>query len=138
MTYRKRLGMREIDVRTAHQWMTKGEAEIVDVREASEYTAIHIPGVRHVPLGGVRQAGLKPEGGKKLLFICAAGGRSMRACAMVPGKSEDVYSVAGGMGAWKGAGLPTEGKGGFALNPRIFSVALVIVALYLIFKGVMR
>lgn len=130
--------MREIDVRTAHQWMTNGEAEIVDVREASEYAAIHIPGVKHVPLGGVAQAGLKPEGGRKLLFICAAGGRSMRACAMVSGNYKDVYSVAGGMGAWKGAGLPTEGKGGFALNPRIFSVALVIVALYLIFKGVMR
>ncbi|OYU48596.1 MAG: sulfurtransferase [Rhizobiales bacterium PAR1] len=130
--------MREIDVRTAHQWMLNGDAEIIDVREAGEYAAIHIPGVKHVPLGGIAAAGLQPDGSKKLLFICAAGGRSMRACGMVSARAGQVYSVAGGMGAWKNAGLPTEGKGGFALTPRVLVIALIIVALYLILKGFIR
>ena len=98
--------MVEIDAQTARRWVEGGEALLVDVREAGEYAARHVPGSLHVPLGTLSQAAL-PAQGRKVVLLCASGMRSARGCATLrPGV--EAYSLKGGLSAWASAGGATQ------------------------------
>ncbi|MBL8833203.1 MAG: rhodanese-like domain-containing protein [Rhodospirillales bacterium] len=101
--------VREIDIAQANDLLRKGEAVLVDVREVEEFAAERIPGALLSPLSTFDPASLAGLKGKRVVVSCLAGGRSMRAAqalAPVLGASS-VVSMAGGLGAWKQAGLPT-------------------------------
>ncbi|MBW6396627.1 rhodanese family protein [Roseomonas sp. HJA6] len=84
-------------------------ALLVDVREADEFARERIPGAQNLPLSRLDPAELAQHEGGKLLFHCRSGARTtghvarLAACA---GPIE-AYVVAGGLDAWKRAGLPT-------------------------------
>ena len=103
--------MPEIDAATARQWIENGEAALVDVREAGEYAARHVPGALHVPLGQLAGATL-PTG--KLVLVCASGMRSGRGCATLLPKGHEVFSLRGGISAWVNAGGATAAAPGAA------------------------
>lgn len=92
--------MQQIDAATARQWIERGEATLVDVREAGEYAALHVPGALHVPLGQLETAAL-PAG--KLVLMCASGMRSTRGCATLAPKGHESFSLKGGIAAWASA-----------------------------------
>lgn len=87
--------------------VAKGELDIIDVREPSEWIDGHIPGARLVPLAQLRAdpSGALPRDG--LVFVCAKGGRSAAAAQLAEqlGK-RSVYNLAGGTDGWRSAGLP--------------------------------
>jgi rhodanese-related sulfurtransferase len=91
----------------AWEMISKGEVEVVDVRDPSEWAAGHIPGARLAPLAQVRASARKilPEAG--VLFVCAGGVRSQTAArvALDHGITR-VFSVIGGTTSWIKAGLP--------------------------------
>lgn len=103
--------MPEIDAATARQWIDNGQAALVDVREAGEYAARHVPGALHVPLGQLASAPL-PAG--KLVLMCASGMRSGRGCATLIPKGHEVFSLKGGISAWANAGGATAAAPGAA------------------------
>ena len=84
----------------AQELIAKGDIDVVDVREPNEWATGHVPGARLVPLGQV--AGT--EFGKRVLFLCEKGGRSIKAASMV--KADEVFNLEGGTSAWRAAGLP--------------------------------
>ncbi|MFM9994741.1 MAG: rhodanese-like domain-containing protein [Phycisphaerales bacterium] len=100
--------VREIDVQTARRWLEAGEAEVVDVREPDEHRRERITGARLVPLSRFDPAAIQPAPGRKLILHCRSGGRSLDAAGRVTGAAGEVYSLAGGIEAWRAAGLPTE------------------------------
>ena len=84
----------------AQELIAKGDIDVVDVREPHEWATGHVPGARLVPLGQVPSS----EFGKRVLFICEKGGRSIKAAEVV--KADEVFNLEGGTSAWRAAGLP--------------------------------
>ncbi|MER2519765.1 MAG: rhodanese-like domain-containing protein [Bdellovibrionales bacterium] len=95
---------------TVKEWLDKGEAVVVDVREPAEYESEHIAGAVSVPLGSVCCAKMPNTKGKKLVVHCHLGGRSRTACEKMIGENagQDVWNLEGGLAAWKQAGFPVE------------------------------
>ncbi len=105
---RTRAEIREIDARGADDLRAAG-ALIVDVREADEVEQGAIPGAVAIPRGVLesRIEGAAPDRARPIVVYCAGGARSAFAAkALGELGYADVVSLAGGFGAWKGAGLP--------------------------------
>lgn len=84
-------------------------AVLVDVREAHEHAAEHIPGARHHALSTIDPRHPIQAGDSVLIFHCKSGGRTnlnAGRLASVAGKCE-AYLLGGGIDAWRRAGLPT-------------------------------
>lgn len=80
-----------------------GGVTLVDVREAAEYAAEHIPGAVLQPLSAFDPAAL-PAGA--LIFQCGSGKRSASAVAACQAAGlPHAAHLAGGIAAWKAAGL---------------------------------
>ncbi|MFJ8114024.1 rhodanese-like domain-containing protein [Streptomyces sp. NPDC096132] len=79
---------------------------VVDVREADEYAAGHVPGARLMPLRTVpARCGELPTNGA-VYVICASGNRSRTGADWMNSRGIDAYSVTGGTGAWARGGHP--------------------------------
>lgn len=79
-------------------------ATLVDVRGADEHARERIPGAVNRPLD---RLGALPEG--PLIFHCRSGARTDAAAARLAGAAGGApcHRLAGGIEAWRGAGLPT-------------------------------
>jgi rhodanese-related sulfurtransferase len=101
--------VREIDAATASQWLSSGAAVLVDVREPDEHARESITGSRLAPLSRLDPTAFPADGATKLVVHCKGGVRSAQAAArLVSARGTDVYSLRGGIDAWKAAGLPTQ------------------------------
>lgn len=93
--------------------VAKGLAEnrvlLVDVREENEVAAEAYPDAVVVPLSVFDPADIPDPRGKQVVFACRSGRRSVTAsqAAQAAGLPYDCH-LAGGILAWKAAGLPTE------------------------------
>ena len=86
-----------------------GSILLVDVREPNELAAERIPGAVDFPLSVFAPAALPDPAGKTLVFSCRSGRRSVIAseAAQAAGLPYNKH-LAGGILAWKAAGLDTE------------------------------
>jgi rhodanese-related sulfurtransferase len=74
---------------------------VVDVRQANEYAAGHVPGAAHAELGSILRARLPDEA---FTVMCAHGERSMTAASLLAARGRaDVTVLAGGPDTWSGA-----------------------------------
>ncbi|MEV4859100.1 rhodanese-like domain-containing protein [Streptomyces ossamyceticus] len=81
-------------------------ALVVDVREADEYAAGHVPGARLMALRTVpTRCGELPTD-RPVFVICTSGNRSRTAADWMNSRGVDAYSVTGGTGTWARAGRP--------------------------------
>jgi rhodanese-related sulfurtransferase len=88
--------------------LDKGDVILIDVREPDEYRSERIAGAINHPLSRLDPNALPLTSGKTVVLHCAAGGRSARAVTACKANGVDVTRhLAGGIGAWKAAGLPT-------------------------------
>jgi len=102
---------REVGVAEAVQLINRQDAAILDVREPGEFKGGHIPNARNVPAGqlGERMKELEKLRKRPILVTCATGSRSAAACGELHKAGfEQVYALAGGMGAWQQAGMPAQ------------------------------
>ena len=92
--------------------MAEGRYLLVDVREPNEVAAEAYPGAVVVPLSGFDPKAIPDPAGKQVVFACRSGKRSVTAslAAQAAGLAYDKH-LAGGMLAWKAAGLPTKTGG---------------------------
>ncbi len=92
--------------------MTEGRYLLVDVREPNEVAVDAYPGAVVVPLSTFDPKDIPDPGGKQVVFACRSGKRSVTAslAAQAGGLAYDKH-MAGGMLAWKAAGLPTKTGG---------------------------
>jgi rhodanese-related sulfurtransferase len=92
--------------------MAEGRYLLVDVREPNEVAVEAYPGGVVVPLSGFEPKDIPDPGGKQVVFACRSGKRSVTAslAAQAAGLAYDKH-LAGGMLAWKAAGLPTKSGG---------------------------
>ena len=81
---------------------------LVDVRTPGEFAGGHVPGAVNIPLDQIgARLGELPEAGD-IHLICAAGGRSGKATAMLTAMGRSAVNVSGGTNAWIAAGMPIE------------------------------
>ncbi len=81
---------------------------LVDVRERHEWNEGYIPGAIHVPRGHLESKieEVVPDKSKKVVLYCAGGTRSLMAGNTLQQMGyDDVVSMAGGFGQWKGSGF---------------------------------
>jgi rhodanese-related sulfurtransferase len=92
--------------------MAEGRYLLVDVREPNEVVVDAYPGAVVVPLSSFDPQAIPDPKGKEVVFACRSGKRSVTAslAAQAAGLPHDKH-LAGGMLAWKGAGLPTISGG---------------------------
>jgi len=92
--------------------MAEGRYLLVDVREPNEVAVDAYPGAVVVPLSSFDPQAIPDPKGKQVVFACRSGKRSVTAslAAQAAGLPYDKH-LAGGMLAWKGAGLPTKSGG---------------------------
>jgi rhodanese-related sulfurtransferase len=100
---------REIDAQTLNTMLADGSVVLIDVREPGEFAAEHIKGAISAPLSTFAPRNVPDAAGRTIVLQCAGGKRSGLAldrCASAQ-SSIDTH-LAGGIGAWKAAGLPVE------------------------------
>jgi rhodanese-related sulfurtransferase len=95
-----------VDPQRADELRREG-ARVVDVRRDDEWAEGRIEGAEHVPLDQLA-ARADELGEGPIVFYCAVGERSLMAAQALSGAGRDAVSLAGGIGAWQDAGLPTE------------------------------
>jgi rhodanese-related sulfurtransferase len=83
-----------------------GSAVLVDVREPGEFAVERIPGAVLHPLSSFDPSALPPG---PVVFQCGSGKRSLTAIQRsVAAGLPHTSHLAGGLAAWKQAGLPTQ------------------------------
>ncbi|HKP51740.1 MAG TPA: rhodanese-like domain-containing protein [Chloroflexia bacterium] len=101
----------QIDPRTAQEEWERGDADLVDVREESEWDLGHIEGVQWIPLGQLPTRWRELDPARKLICVCRSGNRSNYAAAMLRQAGIDAANMSGGMLEWKQEKLPITPPG---------------------------
>lgn len=83
-----------------------GSAHVLDVREAFEYAAGHVPGAINLPMHLIPLRADEIPSGMEVYVICESGNRSWQVAAFLHQRGIDVTNVEGGTGAWRNAGFP--------------------------------
>lgn len=92
--------------------MAEGRYLMIDVREPNEVAVEAYPDALVLPLSTFDPDDIPDPQGKTVVFACRSGKRSVTAslAAQAGGKPYDSH-LAGGMLAWKAAGLPSKTGG---------------------------
>src|SRR5207249_11827759 len=86
-----------------------GPPLVIDVRQASEFAAGHIPGALHLGAGELTDHLAELPRDRPLATMCASGYRSSVAASLLRQAGfTDVSWVAGGVPTWEAAGLPVD------------------------------
>jgi rhodanese-related sulfurtransferase len=86
-----------------------GRMLLVDVREPNETSVESYPDALIVPLSAFDASGIPDPQGKQVVFACRSGKRSVTASLAAQDQGYPYKShLAGGIIAWKAAGLPTK------------------------------
>ncbi|MEQ8770461.1 MAG: rhodanese-like domain-containing protein [Phycisphaerales bacterium] len=107
-------------------WLDAGDATLIDVREDYEHAEERIGGAQLCPLGKLDPDALRSaHPGARLVFHCRSGKRSHDAASRFSDGREPAFHLAGGIEAWKAAGLPVVRPEGGPRIPIIRQVMLV-------------
>lgn len=104
----------------ATQLINHRNAIVVDVRDEKAYALGSLAGARNLPFAALKEraAELVRFKSRPVLIVCDAGQDSARATAIFKEQGfEEAHSLAGGIGAWKQAGLPLVQPGRDSAKP---------------------
>ena len=89
---------------TVHELAALENVVVIDVREIDEYLEGHVPGAINLPLSSFAETYDQVAHEDTVYVICAAGGRSARACEFISQQAEyessQFVNVLGGTNAW--------------------------------------
>jgi rhodanese-related sulfurtransferase len=101
--------VRDLTPQEVAQGLRDGRLLLVDVREPNETAVERFPGAVLVPLSSFDPAAIPEPAGREVVFACRSGRRSVTASLVAQEHGFPYGShLAGGILAWKAAGLPTE------------------------------
>jgi rhodanese-related sulfurtransferase len=103
--------VRDLTPEDVARGLTEGRMVLVDVREPNETALERYPGAVLVPLSAFDPAVIPAPEGCEVVFACRSGRRSVTASLAAQEQGYAYCShLAGGILAWKAAGLPTEAE----------------------------
>ena len=102
--------VQEVPLQDAEQAIREADV-LVDVREADEFAAGHLPGAVHISRGMLEfkfsaNPALQPRDLKVLLYCKTSGRAALAAAALHEMGYLNVQSIAGGFDVWAAAGNP--------------------------------
>ena len=101
--------VRNLTVEEVARGLTEGRMLLVDVREPNEIAVERYPDAVVVPLSVFNPAEIPDPQGREVVFACRSGRRSVTASLAAQDKGYPYNShLAGGILAWKAAGLETK------------------------------
>ncbi len=104
-------GTGTLNANGAVQLMNREKAVVVDVSDPAEYAGSHIAGSKNLPAADITtkmEATVKNKA-LPIILVCPAGPRAARSVAAVKKLGyANVQALAGGLKAWREAGLPLQ------------------------------
>ena len=101
--------VRDLTPQEVARGLQDGRIVLVDVREPNETAVERFPDAVLVPLSAFDPAAIPEPAGRDVVFACRSGRRSVTASLAAQEQGFAYGShLAGGLLAWKAAGLPTE------------------------------
>jgi rhodanese-related sulfurtransferase len=101
--------VRDLTPQEVAQGLRDGRLLLVDVREPNETAVERFPEAVLVPLSSFDPAAIPEPAGREVVFACRSGRRSVTASLVAQEQGFPYGShLAGGILAWKAAGLPTK------------------------------
>jgi len=101
--------LKTIDPLTLKRRLDEGSIALIDIREPDEYAREHIAGARLVPLSSLEQHDFARQRDAALVFQCKTGNRTAANATRLQAVScRESFALAGGLDAWKAAGLATQ------------------------------
>jgi rhodanese-related sulfurtransferase len=101
--------VRDLSPEDVARGLTEGKMLLVDVREPNETAVERFPDAVIIPLSSFDATQITDTEGKEVVFTCRSGKRSVTASLIAQDQGFPYAShLAGGLMAWKAAGLPTE------------------------------
>lgn len=101
--------VRDLTPQEVAQGIEHGRFMLVDVREPNETAVERFPHAVLVPLSSFDPGAIPDPAGREVVFACRSGRRSATASLAAQQQGFPYGShLAGGILAWKAAGLPTE------------------------------
>jgi rhodanese-related sulfurtransferase len=101
--------VRDLTPQEVARGLQEGRIVLVDVREPNETAVERFPDAVLVPLSAFDPAAIPEPAGRDVVFACRSGRRSVTASLAAQEQGFAYGShLAGGLLAWKAAGLPTE------------------------------
>ncbi|MBC6310430.1 rhodanese-like domain-containing protein [Listeria sp. FSL L7-1582] len=79
---------------------SRSAENIIDVRDTDDFNAVHIEGVRNIPLIGLPNFVDELNPNTIYSVICYSGKRSTQACEYLSARGLQCENVVGGMNAW--------------------------------------
>ncbi len=104
-------GANDVNPAAATLLINREDAQVIDVRQAEEFAAGHLPDAKNVPLAKLadRINEIERFKDKPVIVCCASGMRSGKACGELRKLGfAKVNNLSGGIDAWVGAGYPVK------------------------------
>ena len=104
-------GAKTVSPNEATMLINREEAIVLDVRETSEFSTGHLPEARNIPAGKLkdRLSEVEKFQERPLIVCCGSGVRSASACGELKKAGfTKLFNLAGGIDAWKTAGMPLK------------------------------
>jgi rhodanese-related sulfurtransferase len=93
----------------ATQLINSKNAQIVDVRSAEDFAKGSLPGARNMPAAAVKDRSGELKKDRPVIVVCNTGTTAGPAAAQLRAAGiADVFVLAGGLAAWREAGLPVR------------------------------
>jgi rhodanese-related sulfurtransferase len=104
-----RSSVRDLSPGEVARGITEGRMLLVDVREPNETAVERYPDAVIVPLSNFDLDAIPDPAGREVVFACRSGNRSVTASLIAQNAGLPYNAhLAGGLKAWKEAGLPTD------------------------------
>lgn len=99
--------IQELDPAAVHEDLLRRKIILIDVREPHEFSEARIRGAFNFPLSTFDPQALPAAKDRPVVLHCGAGRRSLQALELCRAAGAPVSAhMAGGLGAWRRAGLP--------------------------------
>lgn len=92
--------------------LVRGGAQLIDVRESSEWNAGHAPQAIHIPTSQVSSRLTRIKKDKDVVVVCRSGSRARSVTKQLRAQGYEAFTLHGGMRAWQAADGPVLDRKG--------------------------
>jgi rhodanese-related sulfurtransferase len=98
-----------IDPETVQEMLNRGEAVLIDVRDAGPFTEAHPHGATNVPIDQLADRAAELPDDVTVVVSCGGGTRGGRGATILNDLGIEAKTMATGLRGWRAAGLPVDG-----------------------------